>query len=630
MNTSHIHAAGRSLLLLILLLAMPNAGSAQKRVRFAQLTDIHLSERTPSHKDDLERSVRRINALDSLDFVLVTGDVSENGDRASLLEAKKTLDGLKVPYYAVMGNHETKWSASGCTAWSEVFGSERFETDCKGVHFIGFNTGPLMRMAFGHVVKQDLLWLRERLGALSPDVPVVVVTHYPLLSEEMDNWHEATDLLRHFNVRLCIGGHYHISCNYSYDGIPGVLMSSCCHDDAHATAYGLYEADADSITAWMCEDGKEPQRIAAYSMRGEIKDKDGRVLAPDGRAFEYPDTADNATYPGVRRVWVRESEASVYSSPAVDSKKIYVADDAGKITACSLKDGKPRWTFATGGRIVGTPAVYGGTVVAGSADGCIYGVSAKSGKLKWKVRTGAPVLGAVRIEDGVAYVGGSDSCMRALRVKDGAEVWKYEGVDGYIETMPLVTEDRVLFGAWDCTFYCLSRRDGSLLWRWKVDKEDMHYSPAAVWPVAADGKVFIADPERALTAIDLQSGRTVWRTQQSMVRETVALSEDKEKIYSKTMRDSLVCYSTAGDTPRELWSCCVGFGYDHAPSMPQEKEGVVYGGTVRGLVYAVDAQTGRLLWRHRVGSSLVNTVVPLARRRVLYTSSDGGVGLLEW
>ena len=56
-----------------------------------------------------------------------------------------------------------------------------------------------------------------------------------------------------------------------------------------------------------------------------------------------------------------------------------------------------------------------------------------------------------------------------------------------------------------------------------------------------------------MTAIDIETGNTVWRTFQSMVRETIGLSEDKERIYSKTMNDSIVCYSTKSNQPHKLW-----------------------------------------------------------------------------
>ena len=140
----------------------------------------------------------------------------------------------------------------------------------------------------------------------------------------------------------------------------------------------------------------------------------------------------------------------------------------------------------------------------------------------------------------------------------------------------------------------------------------MHYSPAAVWPVEADDKVFIADPKRALTAIDLRTGETVWRTFQSQVRESVGLSEDGQRVYAKTM-----------------WATNAGFGYEHAPSMLPEKDGIVYASTNDGLVCALDGKTGRIIWQHKVGNSLINTVVPLEGRRVLVSSTDGTVTLLQ-
>ena len=106
-------------------------------------------------------------------------------------------------------------------------------------------------------------------------------------------------------------------------------------------------------------------------------------------------------------------------------------------------------------------------------------------------------------------------------------------------------------------------------------------------------------PQRAMTAIDIETGNTVWRTFQSMVRETIGLSEDKERIYSKTMNDSIVCYSTKGDQPHKLWASNVGFGYEHAPSMQVEKNGVVFGSTKEGLIFALEAATGKVLWKHK-------------------------------
>jgi hypothetical protein len=55
------------------------------------------------------------------------------------------------------------------------------------------------------------------------------------------------------------------------------------------------------------------------------------------------------------------------------------------------------------------------------------------------------------------------------------------------------------------------------------------------------------------------------------------------------MNDSIVCYATQGNQPIEIWASDVGFGYEHAPSMPVEKDGVVFGSTKSGLIFALDA-----------------------------------------
>lgn len=602
--------------------APPGDAGTARDIPFAQLTDIHLTPNNPNPTEDLLRSIAQINATDSIDFVLVTGDLTEEGDRATMEKVKSCLDLLKVPYHVALGNHETKWSDSGCTAFGEIFGGERFEFEHKGFLFLGFNSGPLMRMAYGHVVPQDIRWMTEEMEKNGKDKPVILVTHYPLMDGDVDNWYEVTDAVRPYNVRLFIGGHYHSNRDLRYDGIPGVLMRSNLRDKEGKPGYGIYEVTKDSIRVYTQRIGEPKKQWAAFSLAGQYYDR-------NGKAEKYPDFSVNKEYLKVKEQWMVQTGAGIYCSPAVEKDKVFVGDDMGRLTAYALKNGKKLWSFESGKRIVGTPAVSEGIVVFGSADRHIYGLNAKDGNLLWTVRAAEPVLGAVTIADGTAYIGASDATFRATDIHTGKVIWTYTGVKGYIETKPLVTEDKVIFGAWDNTLYALNKTDGRELWKWTGGLTRMHFSPAAVWPVAADGKVFITDPQRAMTAIDIHTGNTVWRTFQSMVRETIGLSEDGERIYSKTMNDSIVCYAAQGDTPRELWATNVGFGYEHAPSMQVEKEGVMFGSTKEGLIFALEGKTGKVLWKHKIGNSLISTVVPLNGHEVLFTATSGEVGLLR-
>ena len=598
------------------------ARAQQSCFRFAHLTDLHISPNNAQPTEDLLRSVAQLNATDGLDFVIVTGDLTEEGDRASLEKVKSCLDLLKMPHYTVLGNHETKWSESGCTAFAEIFGAERFKLEHKGFLFLGFNSGPLMRMAYGHVVPQDIRWMEEEMKKAGKEQKVILATHYPMMEGDVDNWYQVTDAVRPYNVRLFIGGHYHRDRELRYDGIPGVLVRSNLRDREGKPGYGIYEVTEDSIRVYTQRIGEQPVRWAGFSLEKEYYD-------PQGKAEKYPDFSVNQTYDKVKKEWLIQTGVGIYCSPAVGHGQVFVGDDLGQLTAYRMKDGKKGWTFHTGKRIVGGPAVKDETVVVGSADGHIYGLNAATGELRWKVTAAGPVLGAITIDGDKAYVGASDGTFRAIQIQTGEVVWSYTGVKGYVECQPLIDGDNVVFGAWDNTLYALNKHTGKEVWKWTGGLTRMHFSPAAVWPVAAHRKIFIADPKRALTAINRETGETVWRTYQSQVRESIGISEDRERIYAKTMNDSIVCYSAVEDKPKQVWATSVGFGYEHAPSMLMEKEQTVYGSTKEGLLFALDARSGALLWKHKVGNSLINTVCPLGKNKVLFTATSGEVGILK-
>ncbi len=588
---------------------------------FALLTDLHITQNTTA-VEDLENSLKQINNTPEIEFVLVTGDVTEFGDKISLEKAKELLDKLNIPYYITSGNHETKWSASGHTDFARIFGDDKFAFEHKGVRFFGFNTGPVLRMADGHVSPQDITWLKDELSKKEKTEPVILATHYPLQYGDVDNWYELTDAVRTHNIRAILGGHYHRNAVFAYDGIPGLINRSNLRAKADVGGYSIYAVTPDSLIASEQTIGGEPKRWVALSMTKKYYDEQGSKT-------KYPDYSVNQTYQQVSEKWLVKTGVGIFSSPVTGKNNVYVADDFGNLTCYMLKNGKKKWNYSSKNRIAGTPAVADGVVVFGSADKNIYGLNADNGKLIWKIPTSQPVLGNVNIKNGIAYIGASDSIFRAINIKTGNLIWQYNGVRGYVETKPLIVGNKIIFGAWDTYLYALDKNNGNLLWKWTNGIKGTHYSPAAVWPVSSNGKVFVVDPERAMTAINLETGKTIWRTKQSMVRESIGISEDGSRIYAKTMQDSVVCYSAQENLPKETWATSLAFGYEHNPSMLIEKEGIVFGSTKNGLIFAVDALSGKVLWKHKIGNSLINTVVPINKKQVLFTAASGETGMIK-
>ena len=585
---------------------------------FALLTDTHISTSNPRPMEDLQRSIADINQNPAIEFVVVTGDLTESGDRASIQAIKDELEKLNVPFYAASGNHETTWSESGVMDFSRVFGDSRFAFSHNGMYFIGFNSGPVIRMADGHVAPQDITWLKHNLDSVSKagDAPIFVFTHYPLRNGDVDNWYEVTDVLRQHNVQCIMGGHYHRNLIFDCDGIADVLNRSNLRDEDGVNGYSIISV-TDSIRF-------HEKRIGEVAQQWLSLPFGKKVYGPSAEELR-PNFAVNAEYPNVERVWHKALKGGVYSTPVTDGKSLYIGDDVGVMYALDAKTGKTRWTFDTGMRIVGSPAVSEGVVVFGSANYTIYGLHAKTGKQLWHITTNQAVMGAATIHEGIAYIGGGDGRMFAIDIHTGKVKWSFDQLTNYVLTRPLVYNDKLYFGCWDTHFYALNLTDGSLVWKWNNGKGNPKLSPASVWPVAANGKIFITAPDRYFTCLDAETGEQIWRTNEYKVRETVGLSEDGKTIYSKCMWDTIVALDATTNDVQVRWVSNAEFGYEHNPAMPLEKDGTLWVSTKNGLLLGLDAQTGKVLWRHKIGNSILNTPLPLSSKECIFTSSEGTI-----
>ena len=585
---------------------------------FALLTDTHISSSNPRPMEDLQRSIAEINQNPAIEFVVVTGDLTENGDRASIQAIKDALDQLNVPYYAASGNHETTWSESGVMDFSRVFGDSRFAFTHNGMYFIGFNSGPVIRMADGHVAPQDIAWLKHNLDSVSAagDAPIFVFTHYPLRNGDVDNWYDVTDVLREHNVQCIMGGHYHRNLLFDCDGIADVLNRSNLRDKDGVNGYSIISI-TDSIRFNEKRIGEEAKHWLSLPFEQKTYGASDQALRPN---FDV-----NKEYANVKRVWHKALKGGIYSTPVTDGKSLFIGDDVGVMYSLNLRSGKTNWSFDTGMRIVGSPAVSEGVVVFGSANYNIYGLDAETGKELWHITTQQAVMGAATIYKGIAYIGGGDGRMFAIDIKTGDVKWSFDELKNYVLTRPLVYNDKLYFGCWDTYMYALNLADGSLVWKWNNGNGNPKLSPASVWPVAANGKLFITAPDRYFTCLDAETGEQIWRTKEYKVRETVGLSEDGNTVYSKCMWDTIVAMDATTHEPITRWATHADFGYEHNPAMPLEKDGTLWVSTKNGLLLGMDAQTGKVLWRHKIGNSILNTPLPLSAKECVFTSSEGTI-----
>jgi outer membrane protein assembly factor BamB/predicted phosphodiesterase len=608
------------LIALAVALCLLQAHAESPSFRFVFLSDTHVGSTTG--EEDLRAAVRDINAMTNLSFVVLSGDVTEYGALEQFKLAHEILSGIKIPCYVVPGNHDTKWSESGATDFPRIFGNEHFNFEFGGMRFIGIHQGPLMKMGDGFWSPQDVRWLTETLRNL-PDKnqPLVFVTHYPI-DDGIANWFEVLDLLKRYNTQVVLCGHGHRNKALEFEGMPGVMGRSNLRAAAEVGGFNVVEV----------ADGKMTFHQHLHSGTNSTPWHEVVLqkhdYAGDTNKYPRPDYSMNARYKNVKERWQFSSGFTFASTPALWKDLAIVGDASGTVYAFVLKTGDIKWKFKAKSAVYSTPDVSGDRVVFGSTDGNVYALNAADGEQLWHFETGRPLVACPKISDGTVFIGGSDGAFRALNLSDGKRRWEYGGVSGFVETRPLLYAGKIIFGAWDGQLYALDVKSGSLLWKWRGERPGALLSPAACWPVAADGKVFIVAPDRKMTAINAKTGEQLWRSGEFEVRESIGLSEDGRRVYVRAMNNFLYALSAAASGPQQIWKTDGGFGYDINSAMLVERGGSVFYGTKNGLLLALDGKTGTMKWQHKVGTGVVNTLVPLSNKEVLATDFSGKITLV--
>jgi outer membrane protein assembly factor BamB/predicted MPP superfamily phosphohydrolase len=588
-------------------------------IRFAWISDLHVGSQGAA--DALERAVGQLNRQDGIRFVILTGDITEMGSDEELHTARRVLAGLRHPFHIIPGNHDTKWSESGTTTFSRLFGSNRFAFTLGSYTFVGISQGPLLRMADGHFAPDELRWCDSTLArARRVGSPVIFISHYPIDSGIV-NWYELLDRLDSTDVRLFLVGHGHRNMILSFEGYPGLMGTALIDGAGRGPAYNIVTITGDSV--WVREEGIPAAQSPPWSALQLSR------VRPERSTASRPDFSVNAIYPEVRVAWKWNGGFTITSAAASGNGVVVTGDASGTVHALRTLDGTHLWAHRTNGPIFAAPAIAGDRVVVTSADSTVRCLDLHTGDLRWKYLEGAPTVAAPAVSGDKVFVGGSDGKFRSLDLDSGKEIWSFDSVSGFVETRALVHQGRVYFGSWGERFYALDAATGRLVWHWQSPRRGRLFSPAACLPVARGRLIFLVAPDRAMTVLDRETGNIVWRSVKHQVRESLGMTSDSTLVIVRTMRDSLIAFASDADQPVEKWISTPGFGYDINAAMPVEKDGRVFYGSMKGFVYSLNAADGRVQWIHRASPVTINTLVPLNGHEILATDFDGNVMLLR-
>jgi len=562
------------------------------QTEFALLTDLHVSPGNANERA-LVKIIDEINAA-KVPFVIITGDLTNQGSNEELALVKHLFDRFTMPYYVVPGNHETTWSQSAVKEYYRLFGNDRFCFKRGDLLFVGYNTGPYMKMGDGHVKQEDLRWLDTTLSKQATSgIKVYSFAHYPFTEGDLGNWREVVAVLKKYPTVVSFCGHGHQYQELAFGNLKGIMARSTFLGSDTIAGYTRVQLTPDSVFVNEKIVGEIPRRRFAFA-----------TDASDKMTMPQPPPVQQSLPKGVALTFYQD-DASVFTGVAIGEKAIYYGNSLGEIKALSKKNGRMIWQNVTGFSLYSTPVCSDNRLIVPATDDNIYAFSAKNGAKLWKVMGDAPFVADGLVKDGKLYQGGYKRFYK-IDLASGHIDWIFSNMDNYCQARPTVAEGKVFFGVWDTHFYCLDAQTGELVWKWSNGKNQNLFSPANCVPVINHNKVIIVAPDRYMTAFDPANGTMLWRTNEYQVRESQGSSQDGKTVYAKLMDGRLVAVSSDSADYRALWTVDLGLGYEHAPCPIVESRGIIYVGSRNGVVVAVDAKSHQVIWRYKCGNSEVN------------------------
>lgn len=221
-------------------------------LRILHLSDTHLFSDGSLHYGSvdtlaaLDRTLARAAALDAIDLVVASGDLSDDGGEesyrllASRLAPFADDRGADVVY--AMGNHDLR------SGFETVLGARETVTLRGGFRVVTLDTS-VPGAGYGALDAEQLDRLAGILAVPAPHGTVVVLHHPPvpaasalLAALELTNPEALLEVCAAGDVRLILGGHYHHALAAAAGGIPVVVAPGVANSSDPIAAAGTERA----------------------------------------------------------------------------------------------------------------------------------------------------------------------------------------------------------------------------------------------------------------------------------------------------------------------------------------------------------------------------------------------------
>jgi len=319
--------------------------------------------------------------------------------------------------------------------------------------------------------------------------------------------------------------------------------------------------------------------------------------------------------------------------------KIFSASRHGDVFAIDASTGKEIWNIdlsdsnKEGGFFSSRPSALlaGGPIAGmnkiflGSENGKIYALDEKTGALIWQASIKGEIITAPAFDSGILVVNSASGIMQAYNATNGEQIWKIEQDVPALTlrgiSQPVIASGGVILGTGKGTINVYLLDKGQEGWATEIGEATGSTELERVIdvdsaPVIFGDKIYAISSRGNLAAIELKSGRVLWKRQYSSYRQiavyqnTIYLTDLRGHVYALDRLNGIERWSNLTLTNRNTTG-------------PAVLDDYVVVGDFEGYLHWLDQETGEIVARHVVDSSGIHTT-PTVKDNIIYSQSRDG------